>query len=395
MTQISRPFTGRISEGASGDAGPYSSGDWQDVWQSWFGQNKANRGVLRGVDNELQVAASSPADTNVNVPTGAAQVAGIWYYSNASVPVAITSNSSGSTRIDIIVLEADYTAQTVRITVVQGTPAAGLPALTQTALIYQIPLAYLTLSTGFTSIPNSVITDMREYANIPANLGVDVTNSSGAALDSGSAVIWHASGGAAINTTTTQGSNDVAGVIEGRIANAASGRIITQGIVSIICDESVAVGDMLELSTTAGQAQISVAGGVFARVLTANTGAGTRALAYINVPAIVPQMVTGTYNGNNAATQTITVTGIGFTPRRVSIHTTTGTQPAVFYAEKTNQDGTGAVVMGQNAGGFAALYGDDHIVSLGYENFVVGDGTPVAFNYLNATGRTYVYTLWP
>lgn len=319
MTQVSRPWTGRTSEGAAGDAGAYSAAQWQDTWQTWEGQNKANRGVLRGVDNELAVTASSPADTNVNVATGAAQVNGVWYLNNASVPVGIAANSSGSTRIDIIVLTADYTAQTVRIAVVQGTPAAGLPSLTQTALIYQIPLAYLTLASGFTSIANSAITDMREYANIPANVGVDVTNSSGAALDSGSAVIWLAAGGAAINTTTTEGNNNIAGVVEGRIANAAIGRIITQGIVSVICDESVSVGEMLELSTTAGQAQQRTKDGVFARVLAANTGAGTKALAYINV---VP--MEGFYDsGWFAVTGSTTYTkahGLGITPRRIELY---------------------------------------------------------------------------
>lgn len=395
MTQTSRPWTGRTSEGAAGDAGSYSAQNWQDVWQAWFGQNKANRGVLRGVDNELQVVASSPPDANVNVSTGAAQVAGIWYLNNASVPVAIASNSSGSTRIDVIVLTADYTAQTVRVAVVQGTPAAGIPALTQTALIYQIPLAYLTLASGFASIANSAITDMREYANIPANLGVDVTNSSGAALDSGSAVIWLAAGGAAINTSTTEGDRNIAGVVEGRIANGATGRIITQGIVSVICDEAVSVGELIELSTTAGQAQGAVKGGILGRVLTANTGAGTKSLVYINILADVPTVVTGQYNGDGNATQAVTVAGIGFIPRRVAIHTTTATQPAVNLAEKTDQDGVNAMLMGQNAGGFAVAYGADQIISLDFEGFTVGDGTPVAFNFLNAAGRTYIFTLWP
>lgn len=391
---IARPFTGRTSEGAPGSAGPYSAQNWRDIWQTWQGQNKANRGVLRGVDNELAVTASSPADTNVNVGTGAAHVDGAWAYNNASKTVAIAANASGSTRIDIIVLVMDTTAQTISVAVVQGTPAAGLPSLTQTALIYQIPLAYLTLASGFTSITSAMITDMREYANIPANVGVDVTNSSGAALDSGSAVIWLAAGGAAINTTTTEGSSNIAGVVEGRIANAASGRIITHGITSIICDESVSAGELLELSTTAGQAQQRYVGRAFARVLTANTGAGTRALAFVNVPVDVPMFATGEYTGDGNAT--FAVTGVGFKPKKVVIFTQATTSvSACRYACKTDQDGLNANFIGSNAAStYFGTYDTDIIISLDNDGFTVGDMTPSGFNATNINGRLYTWTAW-
>lgn len=320
MTEISRPWVGRTSEGAAGDAGPYSAQDWQTTWSTGFGQNNANRGVLRGVDGDLAVTASSPADTNVNVAIGGAYVEGIWYYNGASKSVAIASNSSGAVRIDIVVLVADYTAQTVRIAVVQGTPGAGVPTLTQSVgVIWQIPLAYITLASGFTSIANSAITDMRNYANLPANVALDVTNSSGGTLESGAAVIWLAGGGAAINTTTTEGNRNVAGVIESRVASAAQGRIITQGIFAITCDESVAVGDMLELSTTAGQAQKRTKDGIFARVLTANTGAGTKALAYVNVLPMDGYYDSGWFAVTGSTTYT-KAHGLGITPRRIELY---------------------------------------------------------------------------
>lgn len=393
MAETSRPWQGRVSQGALGQAGPYSSTQWQQVWKTWFGQNNANRGVLRSVDGELAVSASSPADTNVNVASGAGMVQGIWFYNSASLAVPISANASGSTRIDVIVLRADYTAQTVRIAVVQGTPAAGIPALTQSAgSIWEIPLAYVTLASGFTTIAASVITDLRHYANIPSAVGLGVLNSSGSTLEQGSAVIWLAAGGQSINTTTSEGNRNIAGVIESRVLNGATGRVIIQGIISILCDEAVAVGNLLELSTTAGQAQKSIKSGIFARVLTANTGAGTRCLAYVDVPVEIPLIVTGAYSGNNAATQVIT--GVGFKPRRVEIHSSSDANPGLQYALKTDQDGLNAVLIGTDAGGFVKDYDTDIIISLDNDGFTVGDCTPTGTNLTNSNTRGYYFSCW-
>lgn len=288
MTEISRPFTGTIAGGALGDAGPYSAEQWRTTWRNMIGEGaeNANRGVIRGVLNELEVTANSPAAQNVLVESGAAMVQGGWYLNDATVTQSIAANASGSTRIDIIVLEMDYTAQTIRIAVVQGTPAAGVPNLTQTVgVLWQIPLAYLTLASGYATITASMITDMRHYANIPSATGINVTNNSGSTLEQGATVIWIATGGLSINTTTTAGHKSFAGIIESRVSNTNACRIITSGVTAVMCDEAVAIGDYLELSTTAGQAQkldTAVGNGkVLGFVLAANTGAGTRCLAYV------------------------------------------------------------------------------------------------------------------
>lgn len=289
--EISRPWQGRTSQGALGDAGPYTAVQWAEMYARMIGNGaeKANRGIFRGVENELEVTPNSPAAKNVLVETGSALVQGRFYYNAATQTLTIDDNASGSTRIDTIILEADYTAQTVRLDVLKGTPGAGLQTLTQSlGTIWQIPLAYITLASGFTSVTASMITDMREYANLPANIALDVTNSSGTTLENGAVAIWLPVGGAAIDDTTTEGSANVAGVIERRTTNGAAARVIIAGIHPVICDESVVVGDYLETSTTSGQAQKVTVGTVFARVLTANTGAGTRALCLIAVPLPVP-----------------------------------------------------------------------------------------------------------
>lgn len=323
MTETSRVWTGRTSQGALGDAGAYSAAQWQQMYAHMIGDGaeKANRGVFRGVLEELEVVANSPADTTIIVEPGSALVQGIFFLNDADKSVPIAANASGSTRIDIIVLESDYTAQTVRIDVVQGTPGAGLPALTQSAgTIWQIPLAYLTLASGYVTIPQTLITDLRSYANIPSAIGIDVTNSSGATWEQGSVLIWLPAGGLAVDDSTTEGDRRVAGVVETRVLNGGAGRVITNGVIPVLCDEAVSVGQLLELSTTAGRAQAGISG-AFARVLTANTGAGTACLAYVNVPVFFnePHYDSGWFSV--AANTTYTKAHLlGRTPRHIEVY---------------------------------------------------------------------------
>jgi hypothetical protein len=289
MTQESLIWQGNSNLGGIGDCGPYSDSDWQRMYKTHMGvgADSANRGVMRDVGSELQITANSPTASNVLVTSGAAFVAGIPYYNDNTETLTITANASGSTRNDIIILRADYVAQTVRLAVLQGIPAAGLPSLTQSVgTIYEIPLAYLTLASGFASVTASMITDYREYMNIPDAVGYLVTNASGSTLEIGTAVV--PTGTQSITRSTTLGTS-AAGVIESRSANGAQCRIITQGIFPVLCAASVSVGDLLGIGTTTGQATAG-APFPFARVLVANTGAGTTALCYIDIEVapIVP-----------------------------------------------------------------------------------------------------------
>lgn len=390
--ETSRPWVGRTSDGYPGDSGPYSASQWQQLYAHGLnhGMENIDRGVMRGVLEELEVIPANPADTTVTVEPGAAFVQGIFYLNDADKILNIASNASGSTRIDVVILEADYTAQTVRLDVVQGTPGAGLPSLTQSAgTIWQIPLAYLTLASGFTSIAASAITDFRHYANIPDAVGIPVLNASGGALEMGTLVYLFAGGNPPqVAASSTEGQRNILGVIESRVLNGAVGRVITQGIFPVMCDELVAAGALLEASTTAGQAQKEIDGGVFARVLQANTGGGTRALSYINVlpdvglayPAI------GTYTGDGAATKA--VTGLGFVPRAILIYGQVDNAGFSHSAVKTNQDGLFSLASW-------IQYEVDHIISLDADGFTVGDGTGgTNGNTVNVGAEVYVYEAW-
>jgi len=79
------------------------------------------------------------------------------------VPLTVPTPSS-ATRIDRVVLRADWTARTVEAALLQGVEGGGAPSLTQTAgVTWEIPLAQLTVTTGGAI----TVTDQRAYCRYP------------------------------------------------------------------------------------------------------------------------------------------------------------------------------------------------------------------------------------
>lgn len=140
MAETSVPWTGT----AVGDAGPYTSELWTDLWNAFFAGDNTVKGIFQNVLNGLTVTgAVSP----VAVDTGYAFVDGTFYKNSASVNVAI-STPAVSTRIDRIVLQKNWAAQTVRIARLVGAEGGAEPALTQSdGNIWEIPLAKVTITT--------------------------------------------------------------------------------------------------------------------------------------------------------------------------------------------------------------------------------------------------------
>lgn len=159
MTQFSYPWAGE----ATGDAGAYSDDQWSDAWRYIFMRDRTVEGVIRGVDNMLEVTGvTSP----VSIDTGVALVDGKIYTNDASVDIAIPTPSAGNSRIDLIVLRKDWSAQTVRIARVAGTEAASpsAPSVTQTdGTLWEIKLAEVLINDSGVI----TITDMRDWLTTP------------------------------------------------------------------------------------------------------------------------------------------------------------------------------------------------------------------------------------
>lgn len=152
--------------GATGDgSSPYTQAQviaW--VRRHWL-SDTADEGVMKNYENEL---AATGVASPVAVNTGAAIVDGFPYESTSSVNNVIPT-PAGNTRIDRIVLRADWTAQTVRQTVISGVEGGGSPpALTQTeGVTWDTPLWQASITTG------GVITLIDERVFVHPNIEIE------------------------------------------------------------------------------------------------------------------------------------------------------------------------------------------------------------------------------
>ena len=140
-----------------GVGGGYTQAQLIKFFSALFVSDDTDEGVAMGYSNELAV---SGAATPVSVAAGAALCYGFGYFSTAAENVAVPT-PAGNTRIDRIVLQADWTAQTVRIARIAGVEGAGTPpALTQTdGTKWEISLAQASITTGGVI----TLTDEREW----------------------------------------------------------------------------------------------------------------------------------------------------------------------------------------------------------------------------------------
>lgn len=287
MTITSRPYTGNA---AGGFSGPYSAQDWRTTWFQLFGNSDlatnsdGDAGILLGVGEELVVRADSPASANVIVNTGAALIAGMWVYNDADVTVAVPANATGSNRLDIIYIQYDSTAGIYTASIGIATGTVNLPTLTQNlAAVYQIPIAYLVVPNGFTTIAATDIFDWRVTANASKRVKVLVQNVSGAAMNAGDLVVWSTATSQAV-TTTASALDKVAGVIEHYIPNNGYGYIVTQGIAPVKITGSVSRGDILSHSATSATAAVLASlTGIGTAVQPSSAAINSRILVNINI----------------------------------------------------------------------------------------------------------------
>lgn len=91
-----------------------------------------------------------------------------WASGGAEFTKTIGANSSGSTRIDLIVLRLTRSTWDVTIEVKAGTPGAGVPALTQDATgsgagVYEIAVAQVNVANGAATIAATDVTPLARF----------------------------------------------------------------------------------------------------------------------------------------------------------------------------------------------------------------------------------------
>ncbi len=189
MVQVSFPYTGDTT----GDDGPYSAEFFATFLEAIFYQQTTafdNSGILagtgNGTDDVLEVKQTSPATNSVDITEGKALIKGYYYFNNADVNITVAANNdaSGFDRIDTIVLENDFINNTVRLDIVEGTPASTPvePTLTQNSTIYQIPIANIDVANLFSTIVTADITQRQQQAIIrpPVQGGTGIDSYTGA-----------------------------------------------------------------------------------------------------------------------------------------------------------------------------------------------------------------------
>lgn len=152
-------WTGDSGVGGVGDCGPYAMTDLDALIKAIF---NAKTGVIEG----MVTTESTPNAKTVEVTAGKAVVRGKVVSLDADT-LTIADNASGNPRIDRIVLRADWSAQTIRFAVLQGTPAGSptAPTLTQNdGVLWEESLAQIAVADSFTSISQSNITRERNWA---------------------------------------------------------------------------------------------------------------------------------------------------------------------------------------------------------------------------------------
>lgn len=141
----------------------YSPDEWADILYKLLASQTAYGYVVPRYANDLEVVAGT--GMAVTLESGCAFVAGRIYENTANLSLTLSASHPTLPRIDRVILRYDPAAQTIRAVILEGTSAATptIPALTQSAVLYEVTLAYVYISAAVISITTSIIHDERVF----------------------------------------------------------------------------------------------------------------------------------------------------------------------------------------------------------------------------------------
>lgn len=147
------------------DAGPGASVT-EDTWRAMMRRGNI-AGVARNVMNELNTFGDSTG-MQIKIDTGEAVIESYWGQNNSIKVLGITSNSSGSTRIDTVVCRANWVTNKLEFDVLIGTPGAPTgPTPTRDNTKWEIPLGLVVVANAAVTIASNVVFDMRQWGGPP------------------------------------------------------------------------------------------------------------------------------------------------------------------------------------------------------------------------------------
>lgn len=164
-------------------------------------------GYVSDYGSELEVVQAVPVSMKVLILDGRARILG-RYYSQPNTDgyeLPISSNTTGSARIDRVVLRLDIgTTYQISARVIEGTTSA--PTLTRSSTVWEISLAQITVASGAATITDSVIIDERDDYSVCGIAGVKPFKFSETTVDANIAL----GGYKAINIGTPSADGDAA-----------------------------------------------------------------------------------------------------------------------------------------------------------------------------------------
>lgn len=135
---------------------------YRDLASPWLGD-----GIIGDPGSSTLQLYADGSGMQVKLRTGRAQIQGFRYRNTAEIVITIPANSSGSVRIDRIVLRLDPTANSITPFRVAGTAGAGVPSITRTAGgSWDIYVAQVRVEVGAVNIAADKVTDERLYTGL-------------------------------------------------------------------------------------------------------------------------------------------------------------------------------------------------------------------------------------
>jgi fructose-specific component phosphotransferase system IIB-like protein len=185
-----------------------------DTTETQFSQWARNigEGVIKGIANELEPFADSTGMV-VKVRTGQALVRGHYYNNSAVANLTIPTADLTDPRIDAIVLRLDPVANTILLTIIEGTPDASPvpPALTITdGDVYEQLIATVAVTPATANIAPEDVTDARTiFVSDITGAATSIVNDD---LTTNRALISNAQGKVAVSAVNSTELGQVAGV---------------------------------------------------------------------------------------------------------------------------------------------------------------------------------------
>lgn len=133
---------------------------WRQMAQTWRSTGILVQGSVMDATNG-DCAVSPGTGLEIRIAPGKAWIKGHFFdHTDDYYYMPVSPNTSGTTRQDLVVIRADFTANIISYQILEGTT---IPV--QTPTIWDVPLAILTIPDGTTNITTSNITDRRVTSN--------------------------------------------------------------------------------------------------------------------------------------------------------------------------------------------------------------------------------------